>query len=113
MLPDIVDKPLGLWIAPDLVNHSLRSIAGTFLEPRCFRLAVESQASGVLAAQGIALPDPNKPLAVTRRSPMWLLSGNLVFARPSLCLEIFFKNQQPSSSGTLGNQCLRHCFDGT
>lgn len=27
MLPDIVDKPLGLWIAPELVDHSLRSIA--------------------------------------------------------------------------------------
>ncbi len=27
MLPDIVDKPLGLWIAPDLVDRSLRSVA--------------------------------------------------------------------------------------
>ena len=27
MLPDIVDKPLGLWVAPDLVDRSLRSIA--------------------------------------------------------------------------------------
>ena len=31
MLPDIVDKPLGLWIAPDLVDRSLRSIAHGFL----------------------------------------------------------------------------------
>ena len=31
MLPDIVDKPLGLWIAPDLVDHSLRSIAHSLL----------------------------------------------------------------------------------
>lgn len=27
MLPDIVDKPLGIWIWPNLVDHSLRSIA--------------------------------------------------------------------------------------
>ena len=27
LLPDIVDKPLGVWIAPDLVNHGLRSVA--------------------------------------------------------------------------------------
>ena len=25
MLPDIMDKPLGLWLAPELVNHSVRS----------------------------------------------------------------------------------------
>jgi membrane-bound metal-dependent hydrolase YbcI (DUF457 family) len=25
LLPDLVDKPLGLWIAPALVNHSLRT----------------------------------------------------------------------------------------
>ena len=31
MLPDIVDKPLGLWIAPDLVDRSLRSIAHSLL----------------------------------------------------------------------------------
>ena len=26
LLPDIIDKPLGIWVALDLVNHSLRSI---------------------------------------------------------------------------------------
>ena len=31
MLPDIVDKPLGLWIAPDLVDGSLRSVAHSLL----------------------------------------------------------------------------------
>ena len=29
MLPDVLDKPLGLWLAPELVNHSLRSVGHT------------------------------------------------------------------------------------
>ena len=31
MLPDIIDKPLGLWIAPGLVNHSLRTFGHSAL----------------------------------------------------------------------------------
>ena len=31
MLPDLIDKPLGLWLAPGLVDHSLRSIAHTLV----------------------------------------------------------------------------------
>ena len=33
LLPDIIDKPLGLWLAPDLVNHSLRNLghSGVFV----------------------------------------------------------------------------------
>ena len=31
LVPDILDKPLGLWIAPGLVNHALQSIGHTFL----------------------------------------------------------------------------------
>ncbi|HJO81563.1 MAG: metal-dependent hydrolase [SAR202 cluster bacterium] len=31
MLPDLIDKPLGLWIAPDLVDGSLRSIGHTLI----------------------------------------------------------------------------------
>ncbi|HAL48712.1 MAG TPA: hypothetical protein DCP37_13250 [Dehalococcoidia bacterium] len=31
MAPDLIDKPLGLWIAPGLVDNSLRSIAHTLV----------------------------------------------------------------------------------
>ncbi len=31
MAPDLIDKPLGLWIAPDLVDNSLRSVAHTLV----------------------------------------------------------------------------------
>ncbi len=31
VLPDLVDKPLAFWIAPELVNHALRSPGHTFL----------------------------------------------------------------------------------
>jgi hypothetical protein len=53
MLPDIVDKPLGLWIAPDLVDHSLRSIAHSLL----FGLLV-------LAIGGLFLVARRRPRAV-------------------------------------------------
>ena len=56
MLPDIVDKPLGLWIAPDLVDRSLRSIAHSLL----FGLLV-------LAIGGLFL--------VAQRSPRTMLLG--------------------------------------
>ncbi|MBI4219555.1 MAG: metal-dependent hydrolase [Chloroflexi bacterium] len=26
LIPDLIDKPLGFWIAPEFVNHSLRSV---------------------------------------------------------------------------------------
>jgi hypothetical protein len=47
MLPDIVDKPLGLWIAPDLVDGSLRSVAHGLL----FGLLILGVASLFLVAQ--------------------------------------------------------------
>ena len=31
LLPDIIDKPLGFWIFPELVNHSTRSIGHTLV----------------------------------------------------------------------------------
>jgi hypothetical protein len=67
MLPDLIDKPLGLWIAPDLVDHSLRSIAHGLL----FGLLI-------LVVGGLVL--------VTRRSPRAMLlaiasSGHLALDR--------------------------------
>ena len=29
LLPDVIDKPLGFWLAPELVNSSARSVAHT------------------------------------------------------------------------------------
>lgn len=31
VLPDLIDKPLGFWIAPDIVNNSLRSVGHSVL----------------------------------------------------------------------------------
>lgn len=31
LLPDIIDKPLAFWLAPELVNHATRSIGHTLL----------------------------------------------------------------------------------
>lgn len=36
LLPDLIDKPLGLWLAPELVNHGLRSFGHTVIVALAF-----------------------------------------------------------------------------
>jgi hypothetical protein len=60
MLPDLIDKPLGFWLAPELVNNSLRSIGHTLV----FNLALLLGA--VLAA-----------VATRRTWPLFIAIGSL------------------------------------
>jgi membrane-bound metal-dependent hydrolase YbcI (DUF457 family) len=57
LLPDLVDKPLGFWIAPEFVNNSLRSVGHSILFGGMCALAVGlfTRRRGAAPVSGFAL----------------------------------------------------------